>query len=73
MNIKKVISSVLVSAIAITALSTTAFAHGHGGRHHNGSYSVCNVQDCDLTYNHQHNGVNYYGHHTNDGHGHYYY
>lgn len=74
MNLKRTISTIIISAIAVTAFSTTAFAHHGGGHGHRGgyrstnSYSVCSVADCYLGYNHQHNGVTYAGHHNGDGH-----
>lgn len=74
MKLKKGLVIVLALGM-LTAMSTTAFAHGHGGRHHGNSrsYSICSVEDCNLTYNHSHNGTTYAGHHNEDGHDHYYY
>lgn len=64
----------IITLSMLVAMSTTAFAHGHGGGHHRSSnhYSVCSVEDCNLTYNHSHNGVIYAGHHNGDGHNHCY-
>lgn len=76
MNIKK--KRVLVIAMGMLMLmSTSVFAHGHGGGHHSNrstttKYAVCGVSDCNLTYNHSHNGTTYAGHHSEDGHQHYY-
>lgn len=64
----------LTMVLATTALllmgTTTAFAHCGGGGHHRGgiSYSTCNYEDCNLDYNHMHDGCYYYGHYNGDGH-----
>lgn len=70
----------IVTLSMLLAMSTTAFAHGHGGGHHSRrttatttSYALCSVDGCNLTYNHNHNGVTYAGHHNEDGHNHCYY
>lgn len=65
----------LTLVLATTALllmgTTTAFAHCGGGGHHRRntiSYSTCNYADCNLDYNHTHDGCYYYGHYYGDGH-----
>lgn len=78
MNIKK--KRVVVLAVGmLMVMSTSAFAHGHSGGHHSNSnrtnttkYTVCSATNCDLTYNHSHNGTTYGGHHSEDGHKHNY-
>lgn len=65
---------ILLVATALVVLgSTQAFAHCHGGGHRSGgnyrtTYSICNYENCNLDYNHQHDGCNYYGHYYGDGH-----
>lgn len=51
----------------VLASSTTAFAGSHHTTNKK-SYSVCNISDCNLNYNHTHNGKFYSAHYSNDGH-----
>lgn len=53
------------------ALTVPAMAHGHHGGHTRAvTYPTCTVADCQLTYNHSHDGVTYCGHTRADGHEH---
>ena len=51
-------------------MSMTAMAHGHGRGHHRTRvvYSQCNVDGCNVTAVHEHDGVYCYGHTLWDGH-----
>ena len=55
---KKIITSLSLAAL-LSLVPITAFAR---------TYTVCNVTNCNITRNHNHNGKTYAGHHDGDGH-----
>lgn len=67
---KKIIAAIALSAVMLTAMPLTAFAHGHshGTASSAAGYSLCNVENCNVTGNHQHDGVTCLGHYIGDGH-----
>lgn len=64
----------LVSILmTITSVGLTASAHHGKNRNTTRSstnYATCSVENCNITYNHKHDGVYYCGHSLNDGHEH---
>lgn len=65
---KKAIIIFAAAALVLTLTPVTAFAHGHSGRGTSSTYSSCNVENCDTSSEHKHNGITYSGHTTGDGH-----
>ena len=62
---------VVAVVLAVGQTSMTALAHGHGRGHHRAkvtTYSQCNVDGCNVTSVHLHDGVYCYGHSLGDGH-----
>jgi hypothetical protein len=71
---KKLTRFLVVALLAIMLLPVHALAHGHGGcgagTVTGTRYPVCTVEECDITYSHQHGETWYCGHTWNDGHTH---
>lgn len=67
---KKTIAALALSAVMLTAMPLTVFAHGHshGTDSSAACNSLCSVENCNETGNHQHDGVTYSGHYIGDGH-----
>jgi hypothetical protein len=70
---KKLVTVLTVALFVTILIPVTAFAHGHSGTRRATSniatrYAVCTVDDCNLTYSHQHDETWYCGHTLNDGH-----
>lgn len=68
----KKLTIILMAAVLVVGLMPiTSFAHGHGGsKAVTSTYRLCDVENCDTTGNHKHNGTTYAGHSKNDGHAH---
>lgn len=79
MRLRRIAAVCVVMILVVSMLSITAFAGGHGG--HGGyrravnttanvspQYSYCAVENCTIAGIHEHDGVNYYAHHSGDGH-----
>lgn len=70
---KKIIAAFALSTVLLAAVPLTASAHGHG---HNSAcsgtaatnYSLCSAENCNVSGNHQHDGITYAGHYMGDGH-----
>lgn len=62
----------LATVLLVTMLfPASALAHGHGrSTGTRANYAPCNVEDCNITYAHRHDGTWYCGHSLNDGHDH---
>lgn len=67
---KKTIAALALFAVMLTAMPLTVFAHGHshGTDSSAACNSLCSVENCNETWNHQHDGVTYSGHYIGDGH-----
>ena len=69
---KKIIAAFALSTVLLAAVPLTASAHGHG---HNSAcsgtaatnYSLCSAENCNVSGNHQHDGITYAGHYMGDG------
>ena len=70
---KKIIAAFALSTVLLAAVPLTASAHGHGrNRACSGTaatnYSLCSAENCNVSGNHQHDGITYAGHYMGDGH-----
>lgn len=67
---KKTIITFTLTALMVTALPMTALAHGHhnSGDSPSRTYTLCPVENCNVSEIHQHDQVTYCGHTTDDGH-----
>lgn len=81
MKVKKILSVIAASCFmaSICVMPINAHHGGCGGGHHGTTwsqsstqitYTTCNVEGCNITYNHIHDGQYCYGHFLNDGHNH---
>lgn len=57
--------------LTISFITVPAYAHCGGGYgYQQQNYPVCDIEDCNTTYCHDHDGVTYQGHSLYDGHDH---
>lgn len=71
MKIKSKLAVCAACVVLAGVLTVPALAHGHHGRaRSNYVYPQCQVEDCQLTYRHDHDGETYCGHSRGDGHSH---
>lgn len=65
---QRIAAIAITAALSLAVLPTAALAHGHHGAATRQSYALCNVDQCNTTGLHLHDGTYYCGHTLDDGH-----